>query len=261
LDEVSNDDRVQWVTRPGDDDAPLRGLDNRLLAGRARAAILKAIFDGRFESKLPSEDKLADMLNISRTTVRTALQGLERDGVVTRQRAIGTIINPHVRPSSLALQRLIGFDSLLSERGYYVEVDVSSRWGEVAPELAEIFGLAADEEYLLIEKLYRADESLALVINDAVPVTQIRRRELHDSEIDASLFTFSHRHMRSPIHHAVVKLVPQVKRRAGTRLDIAPGTPFLRLHETHYSAKGEPVACSVIDLDDGFIQLEVARTQ
>ena len=56
------------------------------------------------------------MLNVSRTTVRTALQGLERDGVVTRRRAIGTIINPHVRPSSLALQRLIGFDGLLAER-------------------------------------------------------------------------------------------------------------------------------------------------
>src|SRR3954451_9913890 len=105
------------------DDEPLRQLDSRLLAMRARSAILRAIFDGSFESKLPNEDRLAEMLNVSRTTVRTALHGLERDGVVTRRRAIGTIINPHARPSSLALQRLIGFDGLLSERGHDVEVE------------------------------------------------------------------------------------------------------------------------------------------
>jgi DNA-binding FadR family transcriptional regulator len=77
------------------DGEPLRQLDSRLLAMRARTAILRAIFAGRFESKLPNEDRLAEMLNVSRSTVRTALQGLERDGVVTRQRAIGTMINPH----------------------------------------------------------------------------------------------------------------------------------------------------------------------
>jgi GntR family transcriptional regulator len=110
--------------------APVEQLDNRLLAARARAEILAAIFDGRFEKKLPSEDKLAVMLNISRTTVRTALQSLERDGVVTRQRAIGTLINPHVRPSSLTLQRLAGFDGLLEERGFDVEIDMTWDWAK-----------------------------------------------------------------------------------------------------------------------------------
>jgi GntR family transcriptional regulator len=238
----------------------LRQLDSRLLAARARASILKAIFDGRFNSKLPNEDVLAEMLNVSRTTVRTALQGLERDGVVTRQRAIGTIINPHVRPSSLALQRLIGFDGLLAERGYAVDVDVSHRWGSAGDELAKACSIATDSDCLLIQKTYRADDTLALAILDAIPREQIKDPE-DFGNVDPSLFTFSGRCCRSPIHHAVVKLVPMVKRKDDTRLELAQGTPFLRLHETHYSARGERVAYSVIDIDDGFIQLEVVRTQ
>jgi GntR family transcriptional regulator len=238
----------------------LRQLDSRLLAARARASILKAIFDGRFDSKLPNEDVLAEMLNVSRTTVRTALQGLERDGVVTRQRAIGTIINPHVRPSSLALQRLIGFDGLLAERGYVVDVDVSHRWGSAGDELAEVFSIEADTDCLLIQKTYRADDTLALAILDAVPREQIRDPESLGN-VDPSLFTFSQRCCRSAIHHAVVKLVPMVKRKDDTRLELAQGTPFLRLHETHYSARGERIAYSVIDSNHGFIQLEVVRTQ
>jgi GntR family transcriptional regulator len=242
------------------DDEPLRHLDTRLLARRARTAILRAIFDGRFESKLPNEDRLAEMLNVSRTTVRTALQGLERDGVVTRQRAIGTIINPHVRPSSLTLQRLVGFDALLTERGYEVDVTVTTRWGEAGDDLAAVFGTEPGTECLLIQKAYRADDTLALAILDAVPRSEIVAPDEID-HVDASLFTFSQRHCSTPIHHAVVKLAPMVKRAGVTRLEMSSGTPFLRLHETHYSRRSEAVAFSIIDFDDRFIQLEVVRTQ
>ena len=242
-------------------DPPVRRLDNQLLAGQARAAILRAIFEGRFESKLPNEDRLAEMLNVSRTTVRTALQGLERDGLVTRRRAIGTLINPHVRPSSLTLQRLMGFDGLLAERGYRVEVDLSSRWGPVGPDLAATFDLDQDDEYLLIDKVYRADEALALAIRDAIPRPEVLDATLTNGDIDPSLFTFSARCCRAPIHNAVVKLVPTVKQGDNTQLELDDGAPFLRLHETHYSSAGDRIAYSVIDLDDGFIQLEVVRTQ
>jgi GntR family transcriptional regulator len=241
--------------------APVDQLDNQLLGLRARAAILKAIFEGRFESnKLPNEDRLAEMLNVSRTTVRTALQGLERDGVVTRQRAIGTIINPHVRPSALALQRLIGFDGLLRERGHEVDVEISAKWGTAGDRFADFFALEPDLECLLIDKAYRADDTLALAIVDAVPREQITNEDAA-GDVEPSLFTFSRRYCRTPIHHAVVRLAPMIKDGDDTHLDLAPGTPFLRLYETHYSARGEQVASSIIDIDDSFIQLEVVRTQ
>jgi GntR family transcriptional regulator len=240
--------------------APVEQLDNRLLAARARAEILAAIFDGRFDGKLPSEDKLAVMLNISRTTVRTALQSLERDGVVTRQRAIGTLINPHVRPSSLTLQRLEGFDGLLEERGFGVDVDMRWAWAKLDDGLLSAFPLDPDEEYLLIEKAYRADGTLALSIIDVVPKSSLPSPEL-PAEIDASLFAYSEKAFPAPIHHAVVKLVPEVKNGDNTRLEIDDGIPFLRLHEVHYSARGEALAYSVISADDRYISLEVVRTQ
>jgi GntR family transcriptional regulator len=241
---------------------PLIGqLDNRLLAAQARAEILRAIFDGRLEGKLPNEERLAELLNVSRTTVRTALHGLERDGVITRQRAIGTIINPHVRPSSLALQRLTGFDWLLQERGHDVEVERSWRWGMAGQELAEAFpALAADAECCLIEKKYQADGTLALVISDAVLREHIVEERLK-GEIEPSLFAFSEARCRAPIHHAVVEIVPMVKHEGVAKLEIDDGAPFIRLHETHYTAKGQPIAFSVIDTNDSFVRLEVVRTQ
>jgi GntR family transcriptional regulator len=239
----------------------LHQLDTRLLAARARAEILTAILDGRFERKLPNEDRLAEMLNVSRTTVRTALQGLERDGVVTRQRAIGTIINPHVRASSLALQRLAGFDWLLKERAHDVRVDVSGRWGVAGDRLAEVFpALEAGAECFLTDKRYRADGQLALAVVDAVPREQFVDG-VFEGDVQASLFDFSERHLRAGIHHAVVQIVPMVKVGEATVLAIDEGSPFIRLHETHYSARGDIVAYSVIDIDDRYIRLDVVRTQ
>jgi GntR family transcriptional regulator len=252
------------LAQTGTDDgvmpAPVEQLDNRLLAARARAEILAAIFDGRFDGKLPSEDKLAAMLNISRTTVRTALQSLERDGVVTRQRAIGTLINPHVRPSSLTLQRLEGFDGLLEERGFGVDVDMTWEWSKPDEGLLSAFPLERDEEYLLVEKAYRADGTLALSIIDVIPRSSLRSPEL-PAELDASLFAYSEKAFPAAIHHAVVKLVPEVKNGDNTKLEIDDGVPFLRLHEVHYSARGEVLAYSVISADDNYISLEVVRTQ
>jgi GntR family transcriptional regulator len=256
--ELADKGTIGAVVTP--DVAPVEQLDNRLLAARARAEILAAIFDGRFEKKLPSEDKLAAMLNISRTTVRTALQSLERDGVVTRQRAIGTLINPHVRPSSLTLQRLAGFDGLLEERGFEVDVDMTWDWAKPDEGLLNAFPLDPDEEYLTVEKTYRAGGTLALSIIDVVPKGSLSSTEL-PAEIDASLFAYSERAWRAPIHHAVVKLVPDVKNGDNTKLEIDDGVPFLRLLEVHYSARGEALGYSVISADDKYISLEVVRTQ
>src|SRR4029077_17068345 len=96
-----------------------------------RRAILDAIMDKRFEDRLPAEDVLAEMLNVSRTTIRSALQSLEEQGIINRKRAVGTTINSHIRPSTLALQRLVGFDSLLREEGSAPQGPI--RAGSTAP--------------------------------------------------------------------------------------------------------------------------------
>jgi GntR family transcriptional regulator len=234
-------------------------LENTPLAERARSAILKAILEKRFEHRLPSEDDLAAMLNVSRTTIRTALQRLEQDGIVSRRRAIGTTINAHVAPANLALQRLVGFDRLLEEKGYDVRIDVSWTRGTPPPEVAELFSLGADEDSCITNKEYYGDGRLAIHIRDYIPWSQLKTERLRDP-IPASMFDFSRRYLRDPIDNAVVTIVPMVSRgRDTTALLLGQGEPFARLRETHYAHGGLPVAYSLIDADPKYIQLEVFR--
>ena len=240
-------------------DAMFTELENAPLAERARTAILDAILSRRFaDDRLPSEDDLAKMLNVSRTTIRTALHSLEQDGIITRRRAVGTTINRHVGPSTLALQRLIGFDWLLEEKGHKVKVDQS--WERTSPpaDMVEALKVEAGDDCFLTEKLYYADDALAIYVRDLIPWDQIERDVPKNPA--ASLFEFSKRYCRTPIDHAVAEMVPLVKRdEKTTKLEAKQGEAFIRLHEVHYSHTGDPIAYSVIDVDDEYIRFEVFR--
>lgn len=234
-------------------------LENASLVSRAREAILAAILTNEFEGRLPSEDLLAEMLNVSRTTVRAAVQDLEREGVITRRRAVGTTINRHVGPETLALQRLVGFDWLLREKGHEVEVEIG--WERRVPGERGLH-LPWDPlpECCVIDKQYIADGRPAITIRDFIPWSNLKVRTLPASP-EPSLFEFSRRYCHAPIVHAVVEIVPMVSAKGVTRLDLANGTPFIRLHETHYGQNAKPAGWSRIDFDDSALRLEVFRGQ
>ena len=239
--------------------APLQDTDRLSLVAQARTAILTAILANEFEGRLPSEDELAVMLNVSRTTVRAAVQGLERDGLITRRRAVGAHINRHVGVQSLALQRLIGFERLLRELGHSVEVRIS--WERRSPEEFEgVLPWDDPQKCLIIDKRYLASGNLAIALRDVVPWDHLARTDFREP-IEASLFEFSKVYCREPIAHAVVKILPMVAGQHETALDVPDGTPFVRLHETHYSARANVVAWSSIDFDDSVVRLEIFRGQ
>jgi GntR family transcriptional regulator len=235
-------------------------LDNVPLAERARREILHAILERRFEHKLPSEDELAVMLSVSRTTVRSALQGLEREGVVTRRRAIGTTINRHVSASSLALQRLVGFDWLLREQGHEVEIETAMWRGTPPAEICMRFDLDATEECLLTDKQYLVAGAVAFHVRDVIPQPSLRTDAVGE-DAPASMFEFSREYCTKPIDHAVVQIAGAVKASSQTKLQLGDTEPFTRLYETHYSMDAQIVAYSVIDVDDRFVTLEVFRRE
>ena len=237
----------------------LEPLDDTPLAERVRKALLEAILQKRFEDRLPPEDVLAEMFNVSRTTIRAALQSLEEHGVVNRKRAVGTTVNSHIRPSGLALQRLVGFDVLLREKGYQIKVQVE--WERAVPtaDVQAMFDIADDCECLLTLKNYVVEDRVAMMIRDVVPWKMLKS-DRFDAPVPASLFDFSRRHCTTPIDHAVVELSALVQADGvSTTLSIEQGHPFMRLFETHYSDKGEPLAFSVIDVNNEFVTFEVFR--
>src|SRR5690349_14460137 len=88
---------------------PLQPVGNGSLTDRTTSVLLEAILNRQFpDNRLPPEPELAEQLAVSRTTIRAALQALERLGVLSRAPGRGTMVRAHVGRESIVLQRLIG---------------------------------------------------------------------------------------------------------------------------------------------------------
>lgn len=248
--------------------AVLQRVGRGSLSDQTTKALLDAILGRSFpDDRLPAEPELAELLNVSRTTLRAALQSLERLGVLSRAPGRGTIVRPHVGRESIVLQRLIGFRGLLEESNK--QVDVEQRYwiaDRPTPEAVMALLISPDDPVIVSDKRFIADGACAIHISDQIPLVYAPdsvRQMLSEGgafPVPDSIFAFSRTWPGREIDHTLVELVPSVVGdETDFPLDLKPGTPFMLLLEKHYTSAGEPVAISTVHVHDGYVRFNVVR--
>ncbi len=243
-------------------DAPasqsLRGRGS--LTDQAKEAILRSIIAGEYVGeRLPREDDLALTLGVSRTTIRAALQALERAGLVARRQGIGTVINQHVRPATLGLQRLAGFEVLLEESGYTASIEINNAFVGADTELADHLQVEQDTECFVTRKTFFADKKPAVHVVDAVAATMLTHRP-DPNQIPDNLYEFYRAFHTLRLDHSVVDISPNVARGTTSKLlNLKPGTPLLVLTEHHYTFEGVRMGSSVAEINDQYLHFSVIR--
>lgn len=231
------------------------------LTDQAKESILRSIIAGEYpgDRLLPREDDLALQLGVSRTTIRAALQALERAGVVARRQGIGTVINQHVRPATLGLQRLAGFEVLLEESGYTASIEVSTGFVEADAELAGNLQVEPGSECFVVRKTFYADKAPAVYVVDAVAANLLTHRP-DPKHIPDNLYDFYHRFHQLRLDHSVVDISPQVALgETPGRLALDEGAPLLVLTEHHYTFEGVRMGSSKAEIHDKYLHFSVIR--
>jgi len=130
---------------------PLYDQLYRLLRGK--------IQDGMWQpdDMLPTETELMKQYELSRATVRQALDLLVNDGLIYRQRGRGTFV---ARPTiEQILGRIISFTEDMQSRGFKPHTTILNRALLAAPEeIAEALQAAPGTELAHIERLRLADD-------------------------------------------------------------------------------------------------------
>lgn len=233
------------------------------LAREVRDRLLDGMRAGVFPGgRLPPEADLARELGVSRTTVRAALHTLAEDGIVSRRRRHGTVVNEHMLHGSLPLNRLLSFRDLVEQSGYVASVDRLVRRLEVPPEaVAAALGLASDEQCLVIERLLRADGVPAITVRDVLPLRWLLMAPdaVPDTDTTFSLISAA---TKARVDHSVVEILPRVATDdAPAHLDLPVGTAYAELREVIFSALQEPVAFSGIAVDCRRVPLTLVRRE
>lgn len=134
---------------------------------------------------LPSENTLANRLQISVMTVRQAMTQLVNQGLVFREKGRGTFIAP--RPLDHRLHRLESFSEDMRSRGLVPSSQTLTFEIVSAPEaVASRLALASDAEVLHVKRLRLADGHPVALHDTYVSRLDLEREEL---ESVGSLYT------------------------------------------------------------------------
>ncbi len=141
---------------------------------RVRHSLQRMIEKGQLApgQTLPSERELADLLSLSRVTVRKAIAGLASDGLLTQRHGAGTFVADRIVKS---FSKLTGFTDDLRIRGLKPRVRFLGRSsGEVSPEEALALHLSPGARVIRLRRLRFAGEKPLALENTAVPQSILR---------------------------------------------------------------------------------------
>lgn len=213
----------------------------------------------RGEAMLPSEEVLCEQLRISRTTLRSALVVLEKEGLIVRVHGRGTFINTRV----LDVKPLLNVDQpylwVIKQLGYEPSMAVLSFGQRSLPEeWADRLG-APGAEVICIERLFRANDEAAIYSTDYIPLSHLAET-VDRMQPEESVLHFASRWCRRPIAYSTAVLVPALAPDGVWQLFGLDGPqPVLVLDHLHFDRANAPVGLSRAYTNDRLIRWGLVR--
>lgn len=194
--------------------------------------------------QIPSENELSSTFNISRMTVRQAIQELMREGIVIIRRGEGTFVSsvPHTQ----MLLKLEGFSSEMAKLGYrshsrILDVEKIFSFDSYAMAYSGL-GKSPGEPLVRIQRIrYVEDTPFAL---ETSFLEYNMGKGLLDPQMadDTSLYNYIEKDLHVRLSRADHIIQPDLAdSRTAEHLEIEPGSPILKLHGTTYSMTNKPI--------------------
>ena len=187
---------------------------------------------------LPSERDLAARVDMSRVTVRKAVQHLVREGLLVQRHGSGTYVAPQPNRVEQSLSQLTSFTEDMARRGMVVRSIWLDR-GIYAPSAEETLalGLSATDSVARISRL-RLSGDTPLAIERAA----LSARVLPDPEaVGTSLYTHLERHGNRPVRALQRIRATSLGEEDAALLEVTPGVASLHIERISYLASGRVV--------------------
>lgn len=189
--------------------------------------------------QLPSENELAEQHGISRQTVRHALDELERDGWIYRQKGVGTFAVS--RRVEQELTALVSTSEAMVQRGWRLETHVLSvDQIRPAPYIAAALELKGDEAVYEVQRLRLADGSPASIQTNYLPVSRCPRLDENDLSVSLYRLLETKYGLRLWTGKETLRARGATSREAHL-LDIKEGSPVMHTERITYAANGVAV--------------------
>lgn len=212
------------------------------LYAQLEAQIAAGIANGDFPvgSRLPTEDDLIKRFNVSRTTVRKAIQNLAGRALVEIRRGTGTfVMQPRITQE---LTELTGFVEDMQALGHDPTARLIDRTVVVAnDEVARHLALAAGTRVMRIRRVRLANRVAMSLDETYLPLEIGEKIVTHDLEVEP-IFTLLEQRYGIALVDAEYRLeAASANQEVAAALNIDAGSPIFLIERTSYSAGGAPI--------------------
>ena len=241
-------------------------VPDETIAERAYNALKELLESGTFSpgQKLPSENEMARQLNISRITLRTALQKLELLGYVDRKRGVGTfVVGSQKMQMDAGIERLVSISDVMRQRGHVPgtkEIDIRAEYADET--IANQLQIGVGDPVTVVARVRTMDGTPLIYDLNIFPAT-IVPQNITKKEIGDSLFVYIVKNQKLNITHAVARLVPAMADDfLAEKLSVKKGTLLIRLVQTHYIKEDNaPIWQSTLSFPDSKFSWYIVRTR
>lgn len=125
-------------------------------------------------NKLPREELLAEIIGVSRITIRQALNDLAAEGVVFRRQGKGTFVNVDSLNIKVHFNPCMEFSQMIKNSGYQPSVklgDIKKIPREEA--ICKLLRMGEEEELVVSEKVFLADGRFCAFCRDYFSASQV----------------------------------------------------------------------------------------
>jgi GntR family transcriptional regulator len=187
---------------------------------------------------LPSERDLAQRVEVSRVTVRKAVQQLVREGVLVQRHGSGTFVAPQFGRVEQSLSRLTSFAEDMSRRG----MAVRSVWLDrglymPSPEEMVALGLASGDRVARIARLRIAGDTPLAIERAALSADVLPDPLSVGTSLYAHLEVSGRRPVRAIQRIRAANLLPEDAR----LLEVPSGSASLHIERISYLATGRVI--------------------
>ena len=216
------------------------------LSDAVRDDLRKLILAGAFPagSRLPNEPDLCERYDVSRITLREAVQGLVQEGYLLRRQGSGTYVTRRTKLQN-SLDQNFSYTDYLRNAGIRAGKKVlSAKAVPAGAETIEALSLGADATVVEIKRLRTADGTPAVYSVDAIPTDIIKLGEDRPALRGSLYKLLSDR--GHPVDHGEAVVAPAVAEgELASHLDVARGTLLQHLEQIDYDAAERPVMYSL----------------
>ncbi|WP_313133353.1 GntR family transcriptional regulator [Anaerocolumna sp.] len=217
-------------------------------------------------NKLPREETMANLIGVSRITLRTALNDLACEGIILRRQGKGTFVNVDSLNINVKFNPVMEFTDMIRNSGYRPSVQLLEIQFVSAKSIAAELQLSENDKLVMCEKIFFADENLCAYCIDYFPLTAIGGEEAFDnfSNYQNSVFTYIYGHSGHKIIWDKVKIktaigedIPNLSSRISDKN--INNKPFLLLEGVNYDDHDTPLVYAKEYVDTDFIQFSMIR--